>query len=206
MKHFNMGVVVGRIASVEQKKSRGDGKPYLQIQFDCFNDTYGSIKAYGRLWGEAKIDAFMDQFKKHSGAVYRFKGFFKQYDDEEGLRLSNFSFYEWAVSSANVLRAIFILVGEITGIEAPKGEGKLHIHLVREGKGNYKEQKEDFVVYTANAQDVSGFEIGQTVKVKGLLMSTEPEDFFCETKGHVKPYAKNIEVVTENPAEPAEVF
>ncbi|MDP2167951.1 MAG: hypothetical protein Q8J64_06445 [Thermodesulfovibrionales bacterium] len=201
MKHFNLGNVWGRVASVELKKSEGKGTPYIQIQVECPNDLHGNIKTYGRLWGQGKIDAFMDFHKKHPGSAFRFRGFFSQYDGEEGMRLSNYTFFEWAASEAKEFRATFILKGEVTGTESPRGEGKLLLHLVREGQNGHADTIEDFVVYTATAEELDGIEAGQIVEVKGVIRPKDREDYFGDTRSPIKPYLKELKILTETAEE-----
>jgi hypothetical protein len=207
MKHFNSGNVWGRVASVEKDYSRG-GAPYLSIQVECPNTLYGNIKTYGRLYGQNKIDAFFDYHKSHPGAAYRFRGFFSQYDKEEGLRYSNYTFFSWEVFEGGEFRAVFILTGEVTAVETKDGEGKLSLHLTREGTGDYQDVREDFIVYTPNVQDAAGISDGDTVQVKGVMSYKEPEDYFGGSpQGPVKPYVKELKVYkTEGAAEEAEAF
>lgn len=194
MKHFNSGNVWGRVASVERKYSQS-GTLYLAIQVECPNSLYGNVKTYGRLWGEEKINAFFDYHKSHPGAAYRFRGFFSQYDKDEGRRYSNYTFFSWEVFDGGEFRAVFILTGEVTTIEQKDGEGKLYLHLTREGTGDYRDMREDFIVYTPNAQDVAGVSEGDTVQVKGVLSYKEPEDYFGGSpSGPVKPYVKTMKV------------
>jgi hypothetical protein len=204
MKHFNAGNIWGRVAEVERKYSAG-GTPYLSIQVECPNSLYGNVKTYGRLWGEDKGNAFFDYHKDHPGAAYRFRGFFSQYDKEEGKRYSNFTLYSWEAFEGGEFRAAFILTGEVTAVENKDGEGKLYLHLKREGQGDYRDVSEDFEVYFPNAQDVAGISEGDTVQVKGLLRYKEPDDYFGGSpSGPVKPYVKELKVYTAKDA-PAEI-
>ena len=191
MKHFNMGNVWGRVAGIKLEKSNND-KPYLAIQLECGNELHGNVKTYGRLWGQDKIDAFLDYFKKNPGTAFRFKGFFSQYDKEEGLRYSNYTFFSWLPYEGKEFRSSFILVGELTAIEKINGEGKLHLHLNRECQGNYKDIEEDFEVYTFNSQDIDGIEEGALIEVAGFLRAKEPEDAFGRASGAIKPYVMEI--------------
>ena len=182
-KHFNLGNVWGRVGGTKAEEST-EGKPYLSIQVECPNDLFGNIKTYGRLWGKEKIDAFMDHYKKNPGTAYRFRGFFSQYDKEEGLRLSNYTFYSWDVFNGAEFRASFVLVGLVAAIEEKKEEGMICLSLSREGAA-----EEEFVVYTLTLQDLAGISEGDVIEVKGVLRYKEPEDFFgASSHGTVKPY------------------
>jgi hypothetical protein len=207
MKHFNAGNVWGRIAKVE-KKHTTEGTPYLSVQVECPNSLYGNVKTYGRLYGESKVDAFFDYHKAHPGAAYRFRGFFSQYDKEEGKRYSNYTFFSWEVFDGGEFRAVFILTGEVTAVETKDGEGKLYMHLTREGTGTYQAMEEYFEVYTPNAQEIAGISAGNTVQVKGMLSYKEPEDYFGGSpQGPVKPYVKELKVYkTEGASEEEEAF
>jgi hypothetical protein len=194
MKHFNSGNVWGKVASVEKQYFTG-GTLYLAIQVECPNSLHGNVKTYGRLWGKEKINAFFDYHKAHPGASYRFRGFFSQYDKEEGKRYSNYTFFSWEPFEGSEFRAVFILTGKVTAVEEKNGEAKLYLHLIREGQGDYKDIDENFEVYATNSQAVSGISEGDTVQVKGVISYREPEDYFGgSSQGPVKPYIKEIKV------------
>ena len=194
MKHFNLGNVWGRVSGCKLQKSE-QKTPYLQIQIECSNELYGNVKTYGRLWGQEKIDAFIDHYKKHPGHAYRFKGFFSQYDKEEGQRYSNYTFFEWHAVEGKEFRAAFVLTGEVTAVEKVESEGKIHIHLIREGSGNYPDVEEDFEVYTMNSQEISGIEVGSLIQVKGMMRARDPEDYFGMPSGAIKPYVSEMKVI-----------
>jgi len=194
MKHFNSGNVWGRVANCKLQKS-DQGTPYLQIQFECSNELFGNIKTYGRLWGQDKIDAFIDYFKKHPGQSFRFKGFFSQYDKEEGQRYSNYTFFEWQPVDGKEFRAAFVLTGEVTAVEEVNGEGKIYLHLLREGRGEYRDIEEDFEVYTLNVQEIAGINEGDILQVKGVMRAKEPEDYFGMPSGEIKPYVSELKLM-----------
>jgi hypothetical protein len=201
-----MGNVWGRpIGEMKREKSEG-GKEYLIIQIECPNELYGNVRAYGRLWGTAKIDAFLDFFKKNPGSSYRFRGMFSQYDKEEGTRYSNFTFYAWEAISGKEFRASFVLTGEVTAVKTLdiENEGEIYLHLFREGQGDYRDIEEDFEIYTLNAQDIAGLHEGDTIEVSGLLRAKEPEDYFGKPNGSIKPYVMGeikIKKMQDIPAE-----
>ena len=56
--------------------------------------------------------------------------------------ISNYTFFSWEVFDGGEFRAAFILTGEVTATETKNGEGKLYLHLVREGTGNYQDKEE----------------------------------------------------------------
>lgn len=200
MKSFNLGNVWGRVAGVQKKKTDNE-QEYLRIQVECANELYGNVKAFGRLWGKEKIEAFIDHFKKHPGATYRFKGFFSQYDDREGRRLSNFTFFDWMPFEGTEFRASFVLSGTIMDThQDEESEVTISIHLSREGKDGYKDTEEEFKVYAFTASEASGVKAGDFIQVKGLLRAREPEDYFGMPSGAIKAYAMEIRISNKDKA------
>src|SRR5512139_2188767 len=113
MKHYNNGNVWGRVSAVKREHSQERRTPYLAITVECPNEMFGNLRTYGRLWGEDKINAFIDYHKSHPGQVYRFQGFFSQYE-KDGARYSNYTFFNWQSADVKEFRAAFVLVGEVT--------------------------------------------------------------------------------------------
>lgn len=205
MKHFNAGFVWGRVAKAKKEFSHS-GTPYLTIEAECPNEIFGNIRTYGRLWGEDKIDAFLDYHKKHPGAAYKFQGFFSQYDKDEGTRYSNYTFFAWQPVEGKEFRATFVLTGAVTGAEkTPDNDGKLYLSLTREGSGDYKDINEDFEVYTFEPQKIDGLNEGDLVQIKGVLRYKEAEDYFgASSSGSVRPYVMEMKVFA--PETSQEVF
>lgn len=204
MKHFNMANVWGRPTGDMKRTFSDGGKEYLIIQVECPNELYGNVKAYGRLWGTEKIDAFLDFFKKNPGATYRFRGMFSQYDKEEGVRYSNFTFFSWEEVKGKEFRAAFVLTGEVTAVKLldDEGEHKIYLHLFREGTGGYKDIEEDFEIYTLNGDVIAGVQAGDTIEAGGLLRAKEPEDYLGRQRTAIKPYVMGeIKVKTMKPIE-----
>jgi hypothetical protein len=193
-KHYNAGAIVGLPVELTEKLS--DTKiriPYLQMQFECGSDLYGSVKAFARFWGRKKIDAFLTFHKQNPGQVYNFRGFFSQYD-KEGRRLSNYTVYEWSPTSSREFMASFILKGKVTAAERLENEGKIHLHLSREGaKRNTVE--EWFEIYTMNAQDVDGLEEGSVIEAKGFLRAKEPFDAYGMPNTDIRPFVMELKVL-----------
>lgn len=190
-KHFNLGNCWGKIASVKAEKSKNEGTPYLSITLECPNSLFGNIKTYGRLWGQVKIDAFMDYFKKHPGSAYRFQGFFSQYD-KNGERYSNYTFFSWQPFEGTEFRAAFILKGTVSAIE----DDKIFLHLDREGSGDYADISEDFEVYVLDMSHLPNIKAGDLIQAKGAIRYKESEDYFGGSpQGPVRPYAMEIKQV-----------
>lgn len=193
MKHFNQGNVWGRIAGFKEKETERK-TPYLTLQIECSNELYGDVKAYGRLYGRDKIEALLTYHKKHPGAAYRFIGFFTQYDQSEGKRVSNYTFFNWLPFNGMEFRSAFILVGAVTAVENLGIEGKIYIHITRQGGEGYDDTEEDLEVYTLNAQEINGIQDGDIIQAKGMLRSREPSDVFGGSGGEIRPYSMQTEV------------
>lgn len=197
-KHFNSGHVWGRVSKVTEDKADGTGTPYLSIELECPNEMFGNIKTYGRLWASktdrSKVDAFLAFHKEHLGAAYHFQGFFSQYDKDEDKRYSNYTFFSWQEVTGKEFRAAFILTGEVTATETTAdGDGKIYLHLVREGQGSHSDVEEDFEVYILNPQELAGIEDGALLQVKGVLRYKEAEDYFGGTAGGpLRPYVMEM--------------
>lgn len=203
-KHFNAGHVWGRVSKVKEERSNS-GTPYLSIELECPNEMFGNVKTYGRLWGQEKIEAFMAFHKQHPGSAYHFQGFFSQFDKDEGKRYSNYTFFSWQQIEGKEFRAAFVLTGEVNATETTAdGDGKLSLHLVREGQGSYKDIEEDFEVYALNAQQVTSLPDWTMVQVKGVLRYKEAEDYFGGTSsGPVRPYVMELKVIETKPEQEA---
>lgn len=190
MKYFNLGNVWGKIASVKLEKST-NSTPYLSITLEVSNPMFGNIKTYGRLWGQVKIDAFMDYFKDNPGSAYRFQGFFSQYT-KNGNRLSNYTFFSWQPFIGTEFRTAFILKGEVTAIE----KDKIFLHIERKGKGEYEDIPEDFEIYALDVSDLAGIKVGDLIQAKGCIRYKESEDYFGGSpQGQVRPYCMEIKQV-----------
>lgn len=197
-KHYNAGAIIGIPVEFTEKLSEGKIRiPYLQMQFECASDIYGSVRAYARYWGRKRIDAFLAFHKKNPGQVYNFRGFFSQYDKEsEGRRLSNYTVYEWSPTSSREFLASFILKGKILAAEKLEDVGKIHIHISREG-ANSKPVEEWFELYTMNAQDVDGLQEDATVEAKGFLRAKNPFDSYGMPSTDIRPFVMELKILGE---------
>lgn len=199
-KHFNMGNVWGKIATVKLEESKIEKTPYLSITLECPNELFGSVRTYGRLWGKDKIDMFLDYHKKHLGAAYKFRGFFSQYS-KNGNRYSNYTFFNWQPIEGREFRACFILKGQITAIEGDK----IFLHIEREGQENYDDIEEDFELHILNQQDIAGITAGDMVQCKGMIRRKETEDYFGGSpEGKILPFIMDLKKITDETKE--EVF
>jgi hypothetical protein len=198
-KHYNAAHVWGRIAEVptEKKSLEGKGAPYLRLKLNCYNPEYGNVQAYGNLWGRKKIDECVAAYKKDPQRTFKFSGFVSQAPETEGHgRYTNFTFIGHDPGDqAAKLRAVFILVGEVTGIEGDK----LALHLAREMKPKKegdepKIQEEDFDLVLLDRNAANGITVGDVVEVKGKLRARDGEDEYGSNSSPVRPYVEKIEV------------
>ncbi len=202
LKDFNQGHIWGRISSFTKKKSDSrQPKPYLFLTIECANELYGNVQTFARLWGEEKIDKFLDYLKQHPHDAYRFIAFFSQYEEQrEGKRLSNFTVFKWMPSTSNELRASFILRGTITKTDTIFDELAMRIHVKRESGEGYDPTEEDFEVYLhPRASFIKGcsredIKEGSYVEVAGFMRTKEPEDGFGRTSSDVRPYVMEVEL------------
>ncbi len=187
MKHFNAGNVWGRIVEIKKEKTHKQDKPFLSIHIDCTGNK-GRVHTYGRLWGQDRIDQFILAFKENPTQTFRLRGFFSQYISTSSIRLTNFSFFSWALAPTEEPRAAFILKGLVNNIETRDGEGILGMRLIREGQNGYPETKEEFEVYTFGPELLEGFKVDELWEIKGYLQQGEGEDEFGVAEGPVHPY------------------
>ena len=198
IRHFNAAHVWGRIAEVptEKKANEGKGAPYLRLKLNCYCPEYGNVQAYGNLWGRKKIDECLDAYQMDPRQAFKFSGFLSQAPEtSEHGRYTNFTFIGCEPIVATKLRAVFILVGEVTGIEGDK----LALHLAREMKPRKegdepKIQEEDFDLYLLDPRAANGITAGDVVEVKGKLRAKDGEDEYGSNSSPVRPYVEKIEV------------
>lgn len=198
IKHFNKGVVFGRLSDLVIKTSENN-KKYMQLHLECPNDLHGDTRVYGRLWGDDRVEQLLGALKKDGklmkGTGLRLEGFFSQYDGEDGQRLNNFTFFKWKPFTGAEYRAAFILTGQIEdAYETEEGEGAIHLHIVRKG-ANEQDVEEDFLVFTEDKDDILELQQGQIVHLKGLISEKGEEDYFGSTSGIFKAYVKEIKVL-----------
>ena len=197
-KHYNAAHVWGRIAEVptERKSLEGKGAPYLRLKVNCYCPEYGNVLAYGNLWGRKKINECLEAYQLHPNQVFKFSGFVSQVPEtQEHGRYTNFTFIGCESVEGAKPRAVFILVGEVTGIEGDK----LALHLAREMKPRKegdepKIQEEDFDLYLLDPRAANGITAGDVVEVKGKLRAKDGEDEYGSNSSPVRPYVEKIEV------------
>lgn len=119
MKHFNSANVWGRIHSMTRKTSDND-KPFVEVAINCESSAYGNVRAFGYLWGEDAVAAFMKAFRPK--ATVHLRGAFAQYKGRHEAIKTSFTFWKaapWdpATGKHKAPRAAFILVGECMAYE-----------------------------------------------------------------------------------------
>lgn len=191
-KHYNAAHVIGRIEGVPTTKrdKEGKGAPYLRLKINCAHPQRGNVIIYGQMRNKLKFESLLKHMKEHPATPYRFKAFYNQYDkqrgDEASQRLSSFSFWDWYPDpeEGKDPRAVFILVGEISGIE----NNKLSLELHREGNN-----EELFDLYALQSHLLNGLTAGETAEVVGEMMSKDGEDRFGRTSSlPILPYIAEI--------------
>lgn len=193
-KHFNAGNVWGKVKKLKLEESV-KGTPYLNLEIDCANETLGKVRTYGRLWGQKKID----QLRQYCDSdprelLLHFRGMFGQYDNEEkGKRFSNYFFFDWNVATPaiNVVRAAFILLGEITELQAVDGEGKIGLFLNRVQEDG-QVIDEFFEIWTFEDKTISSLKVGSLLEAKGCLRISEGDSFYGDSGNEIKPYAMKL--------------
>ena len=188
-KHFNNGNVWGKIIKAEEKKTRDKGTPFLELEIDCGSSQYGNVRAFGRLWGDEKINTVVTHHRQYKGALYRFKGFINQYSDND-VRYNGYSFYDVETVLPNVIhvpRASFILVGQVVKKEMIEGEGTVTLSIVRPQKDRTVE--DELVLYFFDLDPFFEIESEDIIEVRGLLRKREAEDLYGgSTSDKFKPY------------------
>ncbi|MCP4747280.1 MAG: hypothetical protein GY874_14240 [Desulfobacteraceae bacterium] len=183
MAHFNAANVWGRVSGYWHKKSR-TGKPYLRLELNCYG-TYGTVKIYGQLWGEANITALGEAIKKSPGAIIRCRGFFSQH--YQGKEHPNFVFYEWRFGShKDEPRAAFVLRGDcvLAGFDEALGNHVIELTV-----------KDENFRLIADATQLVKIDQGALIETKGYLRQGSGEDEFGVAAGPVRPWCKKITLI-----------
>ena len=198
-KHFNAAHIWGRIEGVPTTKrdKEGKGAPYLKLKINCAHTERGNVIVYGQMRNKAKYEALLDHMKQHPAAPYRFKAFYNQYNetrgDKESRRFSSFFFWDWYPdpNEGRDLRASFIMVGEVSGIDKDKVSLELH----RE-----ENNEEFFDLYVLHQNLLNGITEGETVEVVGCMQSKGGEDKYGRpSSSPVLPYIEEITVRSGTP-------
>lgn len=190
MKHFNQAHIYGALQKVEEKKTEGNNKPYIELTVNC-HGPYGRVLVFGRLWGKAAAKSFKSSFRE--GSLVHLTGALAQYEGRNKEVKSNFSFYRiegWDPYSCQHMhrRATFILVGDVVGYKEFDTEGRLSLKVVTEHEGQAAEEKtfEIMVPLDLSLDFLSEYSKGSTVRVKGRIRQEEDD------AGDVTVYARPL--------------
>lgn len=193
-KHFNQGNVWGRVMATKSGGfGSGNGTPALTVHVDC-TGAYGNIHAFGRIWGQEKIDAFFEFHRRNPDAVIKFTGFMSQYF--KGVKnYTNFSFYKWDAAMGQPPRAAFILTGDVVSKAVKNDAGVIKLKYVKPGSNGYRATSEDFELWFLDGGLYESFSPGQLVEVKGHMQQGAGEDEFGSATGEVRPIVKVVRVI-----------
>jgi hypothetical protein len=200
----NLGVVYGRLSDFSFKETKKNKIKYMRISLDCPSLDFGNVKVYGRIFGEGRYNALLQELKQAStggqfkGTSLKLEGTFTQYDGEESKILNTFTFNRWMILPSQVYRAAFSLVGRINGAVREKDEGHVKL-LVKRTDGHKKEISESFDLYTEDPDMIEAFQCPAgalrniETRIAGILKEKGQEDFFGRSSGIFKAYIKEIE-------------
>jgi len=193
-KHFNAGNVFGKITEVKEEKS-DKGKPYLQISVDVSGDKSGRVTAYCRMWGEQRINEFMNEFRRCPSDQYWFRGFLGQYTSKTGDVLSNFTVFNFERKQAEK-RAVFILKGVVS--HRPSGTtdgGQRFLMDVTRDDGKGEDNTENFEVWVPGDKLLDVVSEGDLVEVKGLVRQKDVDGFYGGSEGPVRAYVDVLKII-----------
>lgn len=189
-KHFNQGVVFGKVVDeIERKRSSG-GLEFISFTMNVGGARCGGAKAYCRMWGADRFEPFLAALKANTQAKFFLRGFFGQYWNERNEVFSNFTIFEWSERDSNP-RAAFILKGYVTQAQKVNSGQRLLMDVVREGQ-----QTEKFELWVPAEELLDEVQSGQTVEVKGYVRNEVTEDDFGGSSGPVRAYVKELRVVS----------
>ncbi len=194
-KHYNQGNVWGRVTKAEDGHTRDKKTPFLDLEINCSNHDFGPVRAFGRLWGKEKIQAFKSALKGHEKDFFRFKGYYGQYSDgENNIRYSSYFFYDFErldSSPKGGPRAAFILVGELDQKELVDGEGRIVLEVIRSTKERETDERFELVLFDLEAY--YEIEVGDLIEVRGNVRKREGEDLYGgSTQDSISVYAMQV--------------
>jgi hypothetical protein len=193
-KHFNAGNVFGKVTEVKEEKS-DKGKPYLQISVDTSGDKSGRVTAYCRMWGEQRINEFMNEWKRFPTEAYWFRGFLGQYTSKSGDILSNFTVFNFERKPAEK-RAVFVLKGIVSHQPSATVDGgqRFLMEVTRDdGQGN--DNTESYELWSPGEKLLDPVSHGDLVEVKGLIRQKDVDGFYGGSEGPVRAYVDILKVI-----------
>lgn len=184
MKHYNKGIIFGKVTSAKEDKMKGGICANLQIS--CAGD-FGRVNVFAKIWQEEKAKQFLAE--ENTRKYLRLEGFFAQYKKGDAVK-SNYNIYGWdplVTKGQNDQRAVFILVGDVQNAICGQ-DGEPMIELVTEREGYTS-------TFWLHHGEAMVFVVGETYRVKGELRPTE--DRFGDTIA-VRPLVLDRKLMTED--------
>lgn len=190
--HYNGGHIWGLVEGTKEEQSK-TGKPFLNVQIHCYSPQNGNVYTYGRIWGRERIDQFLSDLKEEPKAMFRFWGFFSQYESRGEIKC-NYTLWKWTVlpDKSAMPRAAFVMRGELSGMD--RAAGKFSLHVQRQGQEGFQDIEEDFFFWVRDTALLDHREVGDLVDIKGYLSQGEGEDEYGAVFGRVLPYADHVDV------------
>lgn len=112
-RHFNKGVVRGRIIDLKPRKTTTNKKPYLELKVFCPSSSYGDITVKVRFWGP-EVEALKAAYKERKDGMFYFHEGDVAMLESRGRKFLGFNAYKfmpWSESPEDQPRASFILEG-----------------------------------------------------------------------------------------------
>jgi len=186
---YNSGNVWGSVIEMKDCVTPTNHKPYVVMSVDC-GGPMGNVIAFGRMFNPGQVEGLKKLMETTPRPTVRLRGFFSQYwEQAKSATLYNFTFYKWEPCAEPMFKAAFILRGVVTEFQ-PAGEKiKIHLKVTRSGKEGYRDQEEEFDIYSADPELVNQLETGEW-EFKGYLQQGAGEDEFGDASGPVLPFVK----------------
>lgn len=186
-KHFNLGIVRGKVLAKKIKPSKGKSD-FLQLKIQCDHPTWGEVVVWGRLWGKEAILSLIEQLNRKPREVYKFTGFFGQYLDDKQKLKNNYSFHKWD-NYSKPPGATFLLTCLLESKQVINEDGSLNVLLNRQGL--YDKIEERFTVTCPPGGMYKELSPGQTLELAGTLI-TEGEDPYGRQSQIIIPLVEEI--------------
>jgi hypothetical protein len=197
MSDFNKGVVWGRVFEVKYRQPRtSERKPQAKLTIECRSEKFGTVRAYGTLWGREQCEQLKRFLKDSPDKAFRFEGFFTQYRKGK-TTYSGYNFNKF-VPTTETQRASFILSGECTGKIMEAGERELEVIELKQEQWGTPGKFNTFRVY-APRQMCDEIPVGSVVQLNGTI--TEKDAQYGGT-GWSRPVVKQFDIKQQ----PQEVF
>jgi len=114
VKHFNKGVLRGRILDLADRKTHSKNKkPYGDFKVFCSSGEYGDITVRARFWGSQFTD-FKKAYRELPDTQFHLEGHvgLLEHRGEQLWCFNAYKYRPWVPSGEDQARASFILMGE----------------------------------------------------------------------------------------------